>query len=147
MILEKAGMGGTFDHLHQGHKYLIQMGLSFSKKLVIGLTSDKLVKNKKYNSKIESYQVRKHNLEEFISSMSFLDKVEIIELNDSYGPPIYEPEYEGIIVSQETYKGALKINEIRAEKGFKPLLIIVIPMIKDENNDIISSTAIRKRLN
>lgn len=139
-------MGGTFDHLHQGHKYLIQTGLSFSKKLVIGLASDAMLKNKDYASKIEPYHVRKHNLETFLASVSGLEKVEIIKLEDTYGPPIHEPEYEGIIVSQETYKTALKINEIRTEKGFSPLLIIVIPIIKDKRNLKISSTSIRKQL-
>ena len=103
-------MGGTFDHLHQGHKYLIQTGLSFSKKLVIGLTSDEMLKSKKYASHIESYHVRKRNLEDFIGNLSSLERVEIVQLNDRYGPPIHEPEYEGIIVSQETYNTALKIN-------------------------------------
>jgi pantetheine-phosphate adenylyltransferase len=140
-------MGGTFDHLHQGHKYLIQTGLAFAKQLVIGLTSDETLKSKKYASKIESYHVRKRNLENYITDITSLERVEIIELKDPYGPPIHEPDYEGIIVSQETYEGALKINEIRTEKGFKPLLIIVIPMMKDKNNDIISSTAIREKLN
>jgi len=140
-------MGGTFDHLHQGHKYLIQTGLSFSKKLVIGLTSDEMLKSKKYASKIEPYQIRKRNLEKFIRSISSLERVDIVQLDDAYGPPINESDYEGIIVSQETYNGALKINEIRVEKGYNPLLIIVIPMIKNSNNDIISSTAIRKELN
>jgi pantetheine-phosphate adenylyltransferase len=73
--------------------------------------------------------------------------VEIIQLNDVYGPPIHEPDYEGIVVSQDTYNAALKINKIRTEKGFNPLLIIVVPMIKDKNNEIISSTSIRKQLN
>jgi pantetheine-phosphate adenylyltransferase len=140
-------MGGTFDHLHQGHKYLIQTGLAFAKRLVIGLTSDDTLKSKKYASKIEPYHVRKLNLENYITDITSLERVEIIELKDPYGPPIHEPDYEGIIVSQETYEGALKINEIRNEKGFKPLLIIVIPMMKDKNNDIISSTAIREKLN
>ena len=139
-------MGGTFDHLHQGHKFLIQTGLSLSKKLVIGLTSDKMLKDKDYASKIESYRTRKENLEKYITSVSSLEKVEIVELNDSYGPPIHEPEYEGIIVSQETYNTALKINELRTEKGVNPLIIIVIPIIKDKNNNKISSTMIRKQL-
>ena len=73
--------------------------------------------------------------------------MKIIQLNNVYGPPIHESDYEGIIVSQDTYEGALKINKIRTEKGFDPLLIIVVPMIKDKNNKIISSTAIRKQLN
>jgi pantetheine-phosphate adenylyltransferase len=139
-------MGGTFDHLHQGHKFLIQTGLSLSKKLVIGLTSDEMLKNKEYESKIEPYHVRRENLEKYITSISSLDKVMIVQLNDSYGPPIHEAEYKGIIVSQETYNTALKINELRIEKGFSPLIIIVIPIIKDKNNNKLSSTTIRRLL-
>jgi len=55
-------------------------------------------------------------------------------------------EYNGIVVSQETYSGALKINEIRTEKGFKPLIIVVIPLLTDENNQRICSTAICEKL-
>ncbi|MEJ2293379.1 MAG: pantetheine-phosphate adenylyltransferase [Candidatus Lokiarchaeota archaeon] len=139
-------MGGTFDHLHQGHKYLIQTGLTFSKKLVIGLISDDLLKNKACASKIEPYQLRKTNLLAYISSIASLDRVEIEKLVDIYGSAIYDPEYEALIVSQETYQTALKINEIRVEKGFNPLLVIVIPFVKDKNNKKISSTAIRKKL-
>jgi pantetheine-phosphate adenylyltransferase len=75
-----------------------------------------------------------------------LNRVEIIPLNDPYGPPIHDPEYEGIIASQETYKNALKINEIRENKSFTPLIIIVIPMIRNSQNSIISSTSIRETL-
>ena len=106
-----------------------------------------MLKSKKYASHIEPYHVRKRNLEDFIGNLSSLERVEIVQLNDRYGPPIHEPEYEGIIVSQETYNTALKINEIRTEKGFNPLLIVVIPLIRDKNDAIISSTAIRKQLN
>jgi pantetheine-phosphate adenylyltransferase len=139
-------MGGTFDHLHEGHKYLITTALSVSEKIVIGLTTEKLLKNKKFFSKLEDYKTREKNLRSFIKTIVDSNRVEIMELNDLYGPPINEPEYEGIIVSQETYKTAVKINEIREQKGFKPLIIIVIPIIKDKNNNKISSTAIRKNL-
>lgn len=138
-------MGGTFDHLHNGHKYLIKTALSISKKIVIGLTTEKLLKNKKVASKIENYKTREKKINNFIENITDLNRVEIVELNDPYGPPINEPEYEGIVVSQETYETAIKINEIRENKGFKPLIIIVIPIIKDENNNKISSTAIREK--
>jgi len=139
-------MGGTFDHLHEGHKYLIKTALSFSKKVVIGLTTKSLLKNKKAASKLEDYKTREKNLKLFIKTVADSERVDIIELKDQYGPPINEPEYEGIIVSQETYKTAVKINEIREDKAFKPLIIIVIPMIKDKSNKKISSTAIREGL-
>jgi len=139
-------MGGTFDHLHDGHKFLIKTALLFSKKIVIGLATENLLKKKKNAEKIENYKLREQNLKTFIDSIGYLNRVEIIPLNDPYGPPVHEPEYEGIIASQETYKNALKINEIRESKSFTPLIIIVIPMIKDRNENILSSTAIRERL-
>jgi len=139
-------MGGTFDHLHDGHKFLIKTALLLSKKIVIGLTTEDLLKKKKYAAKIENYKTREQNLKTFIDSIGHLNRVEIIPLNDPYGPLVHEPEYEGIIASQETYKNALKINEIRESKSFTPLIIIVIPKIKDRNNNILSSTAIREKL-
>jgi pantetheine-phosphate adenylyltransferase len=139
-------MGGTFDHLHEGHKSLIKTALSFSNKIVIGLTTEKLLKNKKAASILEDYETRKRNLEDFIKTIADINRVQIIELNDIYGPPINEPEYDGIVVSQETYKVAEKINAIREGKGFTPLIIIVIPIIKDENNQKISSTSIREKI-
>jgi pantetheine-phosphate adenylyltransferase len=139
-------MGGTFDHLHEGHKFLISTALSISEKVVIGLTTENLLKNKKYFSKLEDYKTRENNLTTFIKTITDLNRVEIIELNDHYGPPVNEPEYEGLIVSQETYKTGVEINEIREKNGFKPLIIIVIPMIKDNNHKKISSTAIREKI-
>jgi len=139
-------MGGTFDHLHEGHKFLIKTALSISNNIVIGLTTEKFLKNKKAASKLENYETRKRNLEDFIKTIADINRVQIIELNDIYGPPINEPEYDGLIVSQETFKVAIEINEIRENKGFKPLIIIVIPIIKDKNNKKISSTAIREKL-
>ena len=139
-------MGGSFDHLHEGHKYLIKIALSLSRKVIIGLTTQSLLKNKKFPSKIETYKTREENLKGFIKTFADISRVEIIPLEDPYGPPIHEPDYESIIVSQETYKTALKINEIRENKGFNPLIIIVIPNIKDYKNQKISSTAIREEL-
>ena len=139
-------MGGTFDHLHDGHKFLIKTALLLSKKIVIGLTTEDLLKKKKHAVKIKKNKTREKNLKAFIDSIGHLNRVEIIPLNDPYGPPVHEPEYEGIIASQETYKNALKINEIRESKSFTPLIIIVIPKIKDRNNNILSSTAIREKL-
>jgi len=139
-------MGGTFDHLHDGHKFLIKTALNFSKKIVIGLTTEDLLKKKKYAEKIENYKTREQNLKTFINSIGHLNRVEIIPLNDLYGPPVHDPEYEGIIASQETYRNALKINEIRESKSFTPLIIIIIPMIKNSQNSIISSTSIREKL-
>jgi pantetheine-phosphate adenylyltransferase len=136
-------MGGTFDHLHEGHKFLIKTALSISNKVVIGLTGEGLLVNKKFASKLQSYEERERILKLYIFELSDPSRVEIVKLDNPFGPPIHEADYEGIIVSQETYKAALKINELREENGFQPMIIIVIPLIKDQNNEKISSTSIR----
>ena len=139
-------MGGTFDHLHEGHKYLISTALSLSKKVVIGLTSESLLKNKEFFSKMQSYDERETAIISYISKISDISRVEIVKLEDPYGPPIHEEDYEGIIVSQETYKNALTINNMREKNGFKPMIIIVIPILKNSNNEKISSTIIRANM-
>ena len=139
-------MGGTFDHLHEGHKYLISTALSLSKKVVIGLTSESLLKNKEFFSKMQSYDKRETAIISYISKISDISRVEIVKLKDPYGPPIHEEDYEGIIVSQETYKNALTINNMREKNGFKPMIIIVIPILKNSNNEKISSTIIRANM-
>jgi pantetheine-phosphate adenylyltransferase len=57
-----------------------------------------------------------------------------------------DPEYDGLVVSQETYENALKLNKTRESKGMEPLILIVIPLIKDQFHKKLSSTAIRETL-
>ncbi|MFX1489829.1 MAG: pantetheine-phosphate adenylyltransferase [Promethearchaeota archaeon] len=141
-------MGGTFDHLHEGHKFLLKTALSVSENIEIGLTSQSLLKNKKFSSKLEDYETRKEKLKEFISSFADLKRVSIVEIKnwDDMNQYAQDPEYEGLILSQETYENALKLNQNRENKGMKPLILIVIPLIKDNNNNKISSTSIREKL-
>jgi pantetheine-phosphate adenylyltransferase len=140
-----AGLGGTFDHLHEGHKFLIDTALTVANQIVIGLTTDKLLKSKKYSEHLEDFQTRKKNLEAYINTISDLSRVSIVELNDPYGPPAREGKYEALVVSQETYDNALEINKLRKKKGLTPLIIIIIPILKSHNKKI-SSTDIRKNL-
>lgn len=145
-MFELVGIGGTFDHLHRGHKLLIETAIKISEKLMIGLSTDQLLENKKFKENIQAYSFRKKNLVDFLKKKSALDQTEICELNDPFGPPARESEYEAIVVSQETYEGALRINEMRQEKGLKPLIIVVIPILKNDLNKKISSTDFRKSI-
>ena len=141
-------MGGTFDHLHEGHKLLLRTALSLSERVEIGLTTQELLKTKQYPSNLEDFKKRKEVLIKFISSITDLKRINIVEIKnwDDMDKYAQDPEYEGLIVSQETYENALKLNTNREKKGLKPLILIVIPLIKDEQNKKISSTSIRKKL-
>ncbi len=141
-------MGGTFDHLHEGHKFLLRTALSISEKVEIGLTSQELLKNKQYYSELESFEKRKENLIKFLGSFSDVKRIKIVEIKnwDDMDKYAQDPSYEGLVVSQETYENALKLNENRENKGLNPLILMVIPMIKNKENERLNSTSIRKKL-
>ncbi|MHA1915762.1 MAG: pantetheine-phosphate adenylyltransferase [Promethearchaeota archaeon] len=141
-------MGGTFDHLHEGHKFLLRTALSVSKFIEIGLTSQNLLKKKKFLSKLESYKTRESKIKDYISSFTDIKRVNIVEIKnwDDMSGYSQDPEYDGLVVSQETYENALKLNKTRESKGMEPLILIVIPLIKDQFHKKLSSTAIRETL-
>jgi phosphopantetheine adenylyltransferase len=55
-------------------------------------------------------------------------------LEDPFGPPIIDPTFDCIIVSDETIKGGEKINQIRKEKGMSELVISCIPLVQSESS-------------
>ncbi|CAM9486794.1 unnamed protein product, partial [Laminaria digitata] len=47
------------------------------------------------------------------------------EITDPFGPPVTEEAFDAIVVSSETVLGAERINELRSQKGFRPLAVVV----------------------
>lgn len=84
----------------------------------------------------------------YLKSIADLNRVNIVEIKNWADMDKYaqNSEYEGLVVSQETYENAQKLNKNREQKGLKPLVLIVIPLIKDNNNKRFSSTLIREKL-
>ncbi|KAI6246704.1 hypothetical protein HI914_04673 [Erysiphe necator] len=90
-------VGGTFDYLHVGHKLLLtatalllqppSCTLSNSR-LIIGITGDELLVNKKYSEYIKSWKQRQADVMEFLLSILLCtsetanDSVEISSFND-----------------------------------------------------------------
>ena len=126
----------------------MKIALSISEFVEIGLTSQDLLKNKLYASKLEDYDTREENLKSYIKSIADIKRVNLVKITNWADMDKYaqDPEYEGLVVSQETYENALKLNKNRVAKGLNPLIMIVIPLIKDNNNNKISSTSIRETL-
>lgn len=137
-------LGGTFDHLHKGHKALIEKAFAVGKKVTIGLASEKLIKNKFLSQTIESYSARLNTLKKYFSLKKLSDRVKILKINDIFGSTLTDKTIEAIVVSQATYANALLINQRRLEKNLPPLKIIVVEDVLAEDKQVISSERIRE---
>jgi len=139
------GVGGTFDELHKGHRALLVTAFEVGSHVVVGLSSDEFAGKMGKPHVTASYDERLKELKRFLGSNGFLQKAEIICLNDPYGG-VLQPNspIEALVVSKETEPVARNINEKRKASGLPPLKIIVIKMIHSENHGLISTTRIRR---
>ncbi|MBP7820319.1 MAG: pantetheine-phosphate adenylyltransferase [Candidatus Methanofastidiosum sp.] len=135
---------GTFDRLHEGHKHFLKIAFNLGF-VYIGLTSDNMIKNKKYADSIQNYETRKTNLIEYLSNekKEINHDFEIIEINDRLGFAVDSMDADAIVVTSDTLEGAEEINDARAEYGLYPLDIIEVELILKDNKKI-SSSDIRK---
>lgn len=63
-------LGGTFDHLHSGHRLLLSVSaLLCEKRITVGLSEGPLLQKKVLKELIEPFQKRKENLLEFLSDV------------------------------------------------------------------------------
>lgn len=136
-------LGGTFDHLHKGHKYIIDRVFKSSSKVTLGITGQNFVKNKVLSAAIESFDDRKKTLENYLTKRDFQNKTKIITLNDIYGNSVDEKNIDALFVSQPGLINANLINEERAKNNFPHLSIVNVPLKKGVDGNVISSTRIR----
>jgi len=73
--------------------------------------------------------------------------VEIVEINDQFGPTVTEEGISALVVSEETRAGGEAVNKERARKGWGGLEVFVVGVVEDENwgGMKMSSTEIRRR--
>ncbi|MCX8152851.1 MAG: phosphopantetheine adenylyltransferase [Candidatus Bathyarchaeota archaeon] len=140
----KVAVGGTFDELHKGHKVLLMKAFEVGNRVLIGLCTDEFVKKMGKPHVTASYEERLRELQVFLKAHGLIDRAEIIPLNDPYGNTLTDRYIEALVVSEETEKTAIKINQKRSEVGLPPLEIITIHMIPAENFKPISTTRIRQ---
>ncbi|WP_457742414.1 phosphopantetheine adenylyltransferase [Thermococcus sp.] len=141
----KVVVGGTFDRLHLGHKALLRKAFEVGKCVYVGLTSDEMIRDKPYAEKILPYELRLRDLLKFFDVNNYKN-YRVIKIHNAIGFACCLKSLEAIVVSEETYKGALIVNKAREERGLKPLKIIVIPIIRSAIGPKISSSLIRAGL-
>ena len=143
MIYNIVGCGGTFDHLHVGHKAFLRFVFAHGKNVLIGLTSDTYVAMYKKGNNIASFDSRRKHLENFLHEEGFFGRYEIKPIDSIFGPAIdSDSNLDALVTTEETKHGAEKINEKRIEHGLQKLPIVTMPLI-EKNGESISSTRIR----
>lgn len=132
-------LGGTFAFLHPGHKQLLNAAVKTGNKVVVGLTSDQyLVENKRYGK--VTYEKRKAKVSEYLASLNA--DFDVVQLDTREGSSETGKDYGCIVVSQETYPKALRINNARKKNGLPEMEIIVVPYVLAEDLFPVSSTRI-----
>lgn len=151
-------LGGTFDHLHCGHKILLATAsMLCNQRLIIGITDANLLETKRFQGQIQTFELRKQRVEAFVALFKGNHQrveCEVVKLLDAFGPTVRDCNIQCIVVSGETKAGALQINARRRELGMQELEVQVIDMLvrnedaqpEDEIADKISSTLIREYL-
>ena len=142
------GLGGSFDHLHDGHHFLLKTAAKLANHMTIGLTTEEMIKHKTHYEKIQPYDLREELLRNFLEKELLLapDSFTIFPLSDPYGPTLTDATIDAHISSEETHENAIKINQMRIERGLPPMVLIIIPLISDFKGEIISSTNIRSKI-
>ena len=140
----KVAVGGTFDEFHRGHKILLMKAFEIGEHVLIGLCTDEFVEKMGKPHETASYEERLKELRTSLKAWGLSDKAEIIPLNDPYGSTLTDTCIEALVVSEETEKTALKINQKRSEAQLPPLTIVTISMVPAENCKPISTTRIRE---
>lgn len=143
LIYRKGVIGGTFDVFHAGHKKLLLTALTYADALLIGLTSDNFAVLSK-GHEVSPFEQRMEKVLEFIRILNKEDKVEIVKIDDPFGPSVEDQDLEVLFVTENLLSNALKINRLRKDKDMRPLDILIVPLVKAEDGGIISSTRIRK---
>ncbi|MFQ6106913.1 MAG: inosine/xanthosine triphosphatase [Thermoplasmata archaeon] len=136
----KVCLGGTFDRIHKGHKALLAKAFEVGDEVLIGLTSDEMVKSEKSYA-VSPYEARKATLSNFLAASGY-SNFRIVKIGDRFGPAKTDP-LDAIVVSQETKETAEALNEARLKAGLRPLKIIGVKMVLAEDCVPVSSSRMR----
>ena len=146
-------VAGTFDHLHSGHRLLLtQTALLTKNEIRLGVTTDGLLQKKENFDLIEDYNKRSSEAIKFLQQLNPSVKITCFELSDPIGICGTATDVDACILTRETEKGGIMINNKRAENKLPPMNMVFVDMVlanvnekgEGQYSNKVSSTNIRK---
>lgn len=131
------------------HAYCITSAVAGMFRFVpfVPLTADQLLAKKKGRELLQGYDERAQAAVRFVENVHPASTVVAGALVDPNIPPAAstDPDFDGIVVSEETISGAEAINAERQRRGFDPLVIVVVGLVKGKRDSTgkLSSTDLR----
>ncbi|PWN28509.1 WD40 repeat-like protein [Jaminaea rosea] len=117
-------LGGTFDHLHCGHKILLSLSaLIATELLIVGITGDSMLAKKTHPELVESIQERRAAVRQFLQTFTSTMprkrrmRYNLAALKDVAGPAGTEVELQAMLLTEETVSGGDYIDNARKERG------------------------------
>ncbi|EGN95506.1 hypothetical protein SERLA73DRAFT_186547 [Serpula lacrymans var. lacrymans S7.3] len=130
-------LGGTFDHLHAGHKILLSMAAWIAnEKVIVGVTDDVLLKNKANKHVLEDLSTRIERTRAFMKLFRSDLEYDFVPIRDVYGPTGWDANIQALVVSKETLSGAASIAKERASKSLPSLQTFVIDVISSKSEKL-----------
>jgi len=134
----KAGVGGTFNMLHAGHKALISRAFAVADEVVVGLASDEMASEGR--KAVNPFEKRKRALEQYL--VTFGKPSHIVRIEDAFGNAVSMKDLDFLIASEWSRKNAEAINRERTKGGLGALRIEIVRTVLATDFRPLSSTRV-----
>lgn len=138
---ELANIGGTFAALHEGHKEYIEVAFLLAKRVQIIVNDTGFAQtSRKYA--VPPLNTRLQQLNVFLAERQYSERVDISIHPRDYGEfeAWLNPKLDCVVVSDELYANAEKINRERILKKLPSYHIHIKPRVSDVNDNELTST-------
>ncbi len=140
----RAVLGGTFDRFHVGHEALLAAAFRVGRTVAVGVTTPAYLAahRKPLAERIQPYRTRVSAVRRYLRGAFPRRGWEVVPLTDAFGRST-GADVGALIVSEETVAGGRAVNALRRRLGRRPVPVVVVPTVRAQDLEPVSSRRIR----